>query len=80
MPLVAQQEKVLPVLDPDLKHHNTIWAAAGTANAVFALKPDELDLLTNGTWVALALGEIHGRVGKGVCALLYYGHLPWLYE
>ncbi|NQZ07304.1 MAG: hypothetical protein HRT35_09090 [Algicola sp.] len=56
VPSVAHKEKGLLVFDPDLKHHDTIWAAAGTPNAVFALKPDELDLLTDGTWVTLVLG------------------------
>ncbi len=41
-------------LDPELKEHASLWAAAGTPNALFKLSPDDLTTLTNGTWVELA--------------------------
>src|SRR4051812_11674033 len=34
------------LLDQDLRRHDTIWAAAGSPNAVFALTPDDLVRLT----------------------------------
>lgn len=37
------------VLDQDLKQFDTIWAAGGTANAVFKLTWNELVSITNGT-------------------------------
>lgn len=42
------------LLDPDLKRHDTIWAAAGTPFALFQLKPDDLEPLTDGRWVELS--------------------------
>lgn len=45
---------VTTVLDPDLKQYQTIWAAAGTPETVFALSPDELGRLTAGRWITLA--------------------------
>ena len=54
VPPVAHYSDVVTILDPDLKKYQTIWAAAGTPNAVFELKPHELDRLTNGRWVPLA--------------------------
>jgi len=37
------------VLDQDLKQYEVIWAAGGTANAVFKLTWEDLVALTNGT-------------------------------
>jgi len=37
------------VLDQDLKQFGVIWAAGGSANAVFKLTWDDLVVLTNGT-------------------------------
>jgi prolyl-tRNA editing enzyme YbaK/EbsC (Cys-tRNA(Pro) deacylase) len=33
-------------MDPDLARYETVWAAAGTANAVFPLAPNTLRILT----------------------------------
>lgn len=54
VPPVAHATPVITLLDPDLKQYETIWAAAGTPNAVFALKPTDLDPLTHGHWIDLA--------------------------
>jgi prolyl-tRNA editing enzyme YbaK/EbsC (Cys-tRNA(Pro) deacylase) len=46
---VAPVGHVVPpktLLDADLKQHVTLWAAAGTSNAVFRLTPDDLARLT----------------------------------
>jgi len=42
------------ILDPDLKKHEQIWAAAGTPHALFQLAPADLELLTDGHWIVLA--------------------------
>ena len=54
VPPVAHLSDVVTILDPDLKKYRTIWAAAGTPNAVFELDPHDLDRLTDGRWVSLA--------------------------
>jgi prolyl-tRNA editing enzyme YbaK/EbsC (Cys-tRNA(Pro) deacylase) len=41
-------------LDEDLRRYETIWAAAGSPNAVFALTPDDLVRLTGADFVAVA--------------------------
>jgi prolyl-tRNA editing enzyme YbaK/EbsC (Cys-tRNA(Pro) deacylase) len=35
-------------VDPDLLQYDEVWAAAGTWNDVFAIKPDSLVLSTGG--------------------------------
>jgi Cys-tRNA(Pro) deacylase len=42
------------LLDADLKALDTIWAAAGTPNAVFRLTPADLEQLTSGRFVEIA--------------------------
>jgi Cys-tRNA(Pro) deacylase len=42
------------LLDTDLQSFDTIWAAAGTPNAVFRLTPDDLQLLTAGRFAEIA--------------------------
>ena len=45
---IGHAEPPLTVLDDDLFSHDTIWAAAGTPNSVFALTPDQLAEMTGG--------------------------------
>ncbi|MFO7168265.1 MAG: YbaK/EbsC family protein [Chloroflexota bacterium] len=40
-------------IDADLMQYDTIWAAAGTPNAVFALAPSDLEVMTRGQIVAV---------------------------
>ena len=54
VPPIAHTNSVTTLLDPDLKKFDIIWAAAGTPNAVFCLRPSDLDQLTNGQWVVIA--------------------------
>jgi len=54
VPPAAHNEPLETLLDPDLKKHDEIWAAAGTPVAVFALNPADLELLTKGRWVDLS--------------------------
>ena len=51
---MAHNSDVGTILDPDLKKHQTIWAAAETLDAVFEWKPHGLDRMNNCRWVPLA--------------------------
>ena len=44
----------LVLLDEDLKRYDTIWAAAGTPNAVFRLTPADLERLTGAAFADIA--------------------------
>ncbi len=48
VPPVGHVEAPVTLIDRDLLQHETIWAAAGTPNAVFQLTPGELEGLTGG--------------------------------
>ncbi len=48
VPPVGHAQALNTFLDEDLMGHQTIWAAAGTPNAVFELTPGELKRLTHG--------------------------------
>jgi len=54
VPPVGHNEPLRTLLDPDLKQHETIWAAAGTPFTVFQLKPSDLEILTEGRWIQLS--------------------------
>lgn len=46
---------VLPVLiDPDLLGYDVVWAAAGTGNSVFAIKPADLQRLSGALVAAIS--------------------------
>jgi prolyl-tRNA editing enzyme YbaK/EbsC (Cys-tRNA(Pro) deacylase) len=40
-------------IDPDLLHHQVVWAAAGTWHDVFPLSPHELQRVSGGVVVEL---------------------------
>lgn len=42
-----------PLIDEDLIHYDTVWAAAGTHHSVFSISPQELVRITGGRVVAL---------------------------
>ena len=54
VPPVGHAAAPLVLLDEDLRRFDTIWAAAGTANAVFSLTPDALAALTGAGFVDIA--------------------------
>ena len=54
VPPVGHNEPLETILDTDLKKYEVIWAAAGTPFAVFQLKPNDLEPLTNGRWIELS--------------------------
>ncbi len=49
VPPVGHSEPPVTFIDEDLLQYDEIWAAAGTPNAVFMLKPADLVTLTGGT-------------------------------
>jgi prolyl-tRNA editing enzyme YbaK/EbsC (Cys-tRNA(Pro) deacylase) len=48
VPPIGHAEKMETYLDEDFLQYQTIWAAAGTPNAIFELKTDDLQKMTNG--------------------------------
>jgi prolyl-tRNA editing enzyme YbaK/EbsC (Cys-tRNA(Pro) deacylase) len=48
VPPVAHTQPIETIIDKDLMQYQEIWAAAGTPNAVFPLKPQQLVLITAG--------------------------------
>jgi prolyl-tRNA editing enzyme YbaK/EbsC (Cys-tRNA(Pro) deacylase) len=51
VPPIAHATEMSTYLDEDLLEFDSIWAAAGTPNAIFRLTPDELRRMTGGTAV-----------------------------
>ncbi len=51
VPPLAHVHKIQTFIDEDLMQYEEIWAAAGTPNAVFCLKPQDLVHMTGGTIV-----------------------------
>ena len=54
VPPVGHRSQAVIFIDETLLTFDTIWAAGGTPNAVFRLKPDDLVRLTGGTVTAIA--------------------------
>jgi prolyl-tRNA editing enzyme YbaK/EbsC (Cys-tRNA(Pro) deacylase) len=54
VPPLGHVEAPLVLIDEDIFRFQTIWAAAGTPNAVFQLTPDQLVELTKGRVAAIA--------------------------
>ena len=53
VPPICHAQPLETYLDEDLLQYMTIWAAAGTPNAVFELTSDELQRITGGRVVAI---------------------------
>jgi prolyl-tRNA editing enzyme YbaK/EbsC (Cys-tRNA(Pro) deacylase) len=54
IPPFGHLEPIRTVMDPDLGRFETIWAAAGTPNAVFEVAPGTLRMLANAVVAPLA--------------------------
>ena len=52
------------VMDPDLGRFETVWAAAGTPNAVFAVPPATLRMLANATAAPIVHEEPAARLDQ----------------
>jgi prolyl-tRNA editing enzyme YbaK/EbsC (Cys-tRNA(Pro) deacylase) len=48
VPPIGHAEKMETYLDEDFLSYQTIWAAAGTPNAIFELKTEDLQKMTSG--------------------------------
>ncbi len=53
IPPMGHKQKIQTFIDEDLMKFSELWAAAGTPNAVFSLKPHDLQTLTGGTIIAI---------------------------
>jgi prolyl-tRNA editing enzyme YbaK/EbsC (Cys-tRNA(Pro) deacylase) len=51
---IGHAVKPVTFLDRDLLSHDSIWAAAGSPNAIFRLTPDDLRALTDADYVDVA--------------------------
>ena len=51
VPPIGHNQPMETYLDEDFLAHQTIWAAAGTPNAIFELKIEDLQKMTGGTVV-----------------------------
>ncbi len=54
IPPFGHRQQIKTVMDPDLTRFETVWAAAGTANAVFPVAPNTLRVLTNAVVTAIS--------------------------
>jgi prolyl-tRNA editing enzyme YbaK/EbsC (Cys-tRNA(Pro) deacylase) len=54
IPPFGHDRPLRTVMDPDLDRYSTVWAAAGTANAVFAIAPGLLCSLANAVVAPIA--------------------------
>ncbi len=54
IPPVGHTRPMRVIMDPDLDRYQTVWAAAGTANAVFPVPPATLRTLANATVAPIA--------------------------
>jgi prolyl-tRNA editing enzyme YbaK/EbsC (Cys-tRNA(Pro) deacylase) len=51
VPPLGHAQAMETFVDEDLMQYETVWAAAGTANAIFELTPKQLQQMTGGTVV-----------------------------
>lgn len=54
VPPVGHDRPLRTFIDQDLRQFDTIWAAAGTPNAVFCLTPADLEQMTGGLVIRVA--------------------------
>ncbi|HRJ76839.1 MAG TPA: YbaK/EbsC family protein, partial [Anaerolineales bacterium] len=53
VPPIGHAQKMETYLDEDFLQYKTIWAAAGTPNAIFELQTDDLQKMTDGKIVKI---------------------------
>ena len=54
VPPVGHANPLRALLDDSLRRHAEIWAAAGTPESVFRMSPQQLQQITEGTWLDIA--------------------------
>ncbi len=65
IPPFGHSRPIRVVMDPALGRHQTVWAAAGAQNAVFAVSPATLRMLANATVAPIAArAASSGSVGS----------------
>lgn len=57
IPPFGHRQPIRTVMDPDLARYETVWAAAGTPNAVFPMAPNTLRVLANAVVTAIAVSR-----------------------
>jgi prolyl-tRNA editing enzyme YbaK/EbsC (Cys-tRNA(Pro) deacylase) len=58
IPPFGHRQPIRTIMDPDLGRYTTVWAAAGTPNAVFPVAPNTLRLLANAVVTPIAPGRV----------------------
>jgi prolyl-tRNA editing enzyme YbaK/EbsC (Cys-tRNA(Pro) deacylase) len=58
VPPVGHVESLVCIVDEDLLQYEQIWAAGGTPRAVFQLTPEDLQRITDGRVVSLAVRRL----------------------
>ncbi|MFN8413608.1 MAG: YbaK/EbsC family protein [Anaerolineales bacterium] len=61
VPPIGHNEKMETYLDEDFQQFQTIWAAAGTPNAIFELKTEDLQKMTDGKIVQVKPNQNSGE-------------------
>ena len=57
IPPFGHKLQIRTIMDPDLARYETVWAAAGTPNAVFPIAPDALRILTGAVVTQISANE-----------------------
>jgi prolyl-tRNA editing enzyme YbaK/EbsC (Cys-tRNA(Pro) deacylase) len=57
IPPFGHKQQIRTIMDPDLARYDVVWAAAGTANAVFPLAPNTLRILTAAVVTQISANE-----------------------
>jgi len=57
IPPFGHRQQIRTIMDPDLTRYETVWAAAGTANAVFPVAPNTLRILTGAVVTQISANE-----------------------
>src|SRR3972149_5123531 len=63
IPPIGHARSLRVIMDPDLGRFTTVWAAAGTQNAVFEVPPATLRMLANA--IVAPIAEDRGGKGPG---------------
>lgn len=64
IPPFGHRQPLRTVMDPDLGRYDTVWASAGTSNAVFPVAPGTLRVLSNAVVTPIASRAEQPRVDR----------------
>lgn len=68
IPPFGHKQQIRTIMDPDLTRYETVWAAAGTANAVFPVAPSTLRILTGAVVTQIAANEAP-KIGESAASV-----------